>query len=79
MYKAVKSMLALMLFIPLCFMWVIAFIWAVMLPFLIIYCVLNIYNISDWHELTKLVLMWLVSFGFASIGIVLYELGKENK
>lgn len=77
--EVIKGMLLLIFFLPLCFLWVCALIWAVMLPWLILYCLFNIDSVSDWYEVIKLTSIWFASFGVSCLGIALFNLGEENK
>ena len=77
--KVIKSILLLIVLMPLGFIWICALIWAVMLPWLILYCLFNIYSVSDWHEVIKLTSIWFVSIGVSSLGMALFNLGEENK
>lgn len=77
--EVIKGMLLLIFFLPLCFIWACALIWAVMLPWLILYCLFNIYSVSDWCEVIKLISIWFASFGVSYLGIALFNLGEENK
>lgn len=72
-------MLLLTVLVHLGFIWFCALIWAVMLPWLILYCLFNIYSVSDWYEVIKLISIWFASFGISCLGILLFNLGEENK
>ena len=77
--EVIKGRLLLILFLPLCFIWACALIWAVMLPWLVLYYLFNIYSVSDWYEVIKLISIWFASFGVSCLGIIFFNLGEQNE